>query len=227
MPELRLQNFVIARLADYCDFSARYSEEMRRDPVGRLWSKLAEIDAPLAKLKEQTLAETARAFGERLKSGVPPASDLADFKQMLDSYLSPGDFADASFALDDKSLSTPDGRAQAALTLAGLKSHSLLAEEKKPASARLKSWERLVADIHSRLDFPRLEKIAARKQPAGERRLRFILRRCRFNSADFCAVFRFPKGENDTFTPFILPRVEALVAANRRFLSRLRAEPAA
>ena len=47
MVDLKLQNFIIARLADYCDYRASFRPEIVRDPLSYLWEKLGEIEKPL------------------------------------------------------------------------------------------------------------------------------------------------------------------------------------
>ena len=220
MAELRLQNFVIARLSEYCDFRQRHSD-YGRDPVQYLWTKLGEIEAPMCQLKQQMLDDAVRSFLKNVSTVGVSEDGLADFKHFLEGNLSPGDFVDAVFLLDIPSLLDRDRRAMISDFLSKAKAYPRLQEETKPQAQRAKAWEKLVGEIHRRLRLDELERVLAHK-PLTERRLRFILRRLRFDTADYCAVFHFPIRPDDTFTPFILPRVEALIAANQRFLRRLR-----
>lgn len=220
MAELRLQNFVIARLSEYCDFRQR-SESYGRDPIQYLWGKLGEIEHPLYELKQQMLEDAVRSFLKRASTLGVTEEELADFKQFLESNLSPGDFVDAAFLLDMPSLLDVQRRKLISDHLSKARTHRRLQEEGKPEGQRGKAWEKLVGEIRRRLGLEQLERVLRRK-PLDERRLRFILRRLRFVTADFCAVFHFPMRPDDTFTPFIMPRVEALVAANQRFLRLLR-----
>lgn len=219
MAELRLQNFVIARLADYCDFRSALTPPKAPDPISYLWTKLGEIDAPLHELKRQLLRDAIAAHFSRLDGGTADAPADADFRQLLEAYLSRGDFVDAVFALDPGTLKDAGRRKAARALLEGFSAKSLLTPDGGPSPSP--AGEKLIAEIYRRLGFDLVEKVLAHK-PLDARRLRFILRRCRANSSDYCAVFRFPTGDNDAFTPFILPRVEALVAANRRVLARIR-----
>ncbi len=218
MVDLSLQNFVVARLSEFCNYGKPLDPERVPDPIGYLWEKLGETEAPLAKLKQQLLQDAVGAF---LKKTTVSANELADFKQLLDGYLAPGDFADAAFMLEEAALKDPERRKPIETFLKEAKAHSLLEEEKKPAAKQGRNWKRIVGDIYQRLGYPLIEKLIARKKPDA-RRLSFILRRCRFNAAEFCTVFRFPRGPEDAFTPFILPRVEGLIGANRRMLKKLR-----
>lgn len=219
MVDLSLQNFVVARLSEFCDYKRPLDPERVRDPIGYLWEKLGETEEPLAKLKQQLLQDAVGGF---LKKTTASADELIDFKQLLDGYLAPGDFVDAAFMLEEAAFKDPERRKPIETFLREAKAHSLLDEEKKPEAKQSRNWKRIVGEIYERLGYPLVEKVLAHKK-LDAHRLRFIIRRCRFNSAEFCTVFRFPKGPEDTFTPFILPRVEGLIGANRRILQKLRA----
>ncbi|MEE8425124.1 MAG: hypothetical protein V3S11_04820 [Elusimicrobiota bacterium] len=219
MVDLSLQNFVVARLLEFCDYKRPLDPERVRDPIGYLWEKLGETEEPLTKLKQQLLQD---AVGDFLKKTTVNADELTDFKQLLDGYLAPGDFADAAFMLEEEALKDPERRKPIATFLKEAKAHSLLEEDKKPEAKRGRNCKRIVGEIYERLGYPLVEKVLGHKK-LNAHKLRFVLRRCRFNSAEFCTVFRFPKGPGDTFTPFILPRVEGLIAANRRIFQKLRA----
>jgi len=221
MADIQKQNFVIARLADYCRYDQSFERSGIRDPISYLWNKLGEVDEPLTDLKQELYADSTRTFFGRLARGELRESELPDYLQFLDNTLSRGDYADAAFHLDWANLQDTGRRQEAVEFLQNLRAYSRLEEEIKPLEHRNKVWERLVSDIYKRLGFDGVEKCHAHK-PLTARRLRFMLRRMRFHSADFCAVFRFPVNEGDTFTPFILPRVEGLIAANRRMLKILR-----
>jgi len=224
MADVQKQSFVIARLADFCRFSQSFERIDARDPIAYLWGKLREIEQPLSNLKQELLTDAVRNFFATLNKEQANENTLADFMQLLDNYLSRSDFADAAFHLDWQGLQDLDRRKNAWEFIQPLRAHDMLNEEEKPPERRGKTWERIVTDIYKRLGYDVMELCHAHK-PLTARRLRFFLRRARFQSADFCAVFRFPINEGDTFTPFILPRVEGLIAANRRLLQRLRTRP--
>lgn len=218
MADFRLQNFIIARLAEYCDFRRPLAAQ---DPVLYLWEKLKEIETPLLELKGQLLADAVRSFMKKVEEGAASEAMLADFKQLLESYLSVGDFVDAVFLLDMDTLRDKSRWELLTDHFSRIQAYRRLDEDLKPLEKRNKAWERLVSDICRRLGFDLVERVLDHK-PLTERRLRFVLRRIRLNAADYCAVFHFPMDADDTFTPFILPRVEALIAANQRLLRRLR-----
>lgn len=217
--DLRHQFFIIARLADYCDFR-RPPPTAGEDPVGYLLRKISETDRPLRELKQELLSGAVERFLREHREGIPPEESFVELRQTLDRFLSPGDFADAAFHLCPQAFADPGRREWSQRCLRGLKARCLLSEEEKPEERRDPAWEKLVSEIGSRLGFPVLEKLVARK-PMTRRRLRAVLRRCRLETAEYCSVFRVPLRPDDTFTPFILPRVEALLAANRRLLLRL------
>ncbi|MFC1679563.1 hypothetical protein ACFL2T_05075 [Elusimicrobiota bacterium] len=220
MVEVRNQHFVIARLADYCDFHHGFGSDVR-DPVLYMWEKLKEIEGPMYSLKQDLLRDAISDFFRRLGEGEVSEDEIADFKQLLDGYLRPGDFADAVFHLHPPALADQQQRRMAEDFFRDVTAHRMIEEENKPEDRRNPNWKRLVADIYRRLELDLLDKVRKHK-PLSHRRLRFILRRCRFNTAEYCTVFHFPVHPGDTFTPFIVPRVEALVAANMRFLRNLR-----
>jgi len=213
MAELRLQNFVITRLCEYCDFRQR-SDGYGEDPVQYLRSKLREIEEPLGEFKQQLLQDAVRSFLKRAATVGVKEDEFADFKHFLESNLSPGDFVDAVFLLDMPSLLDRKRRPVIEEFLLKAKAYARIQEEAKPEGQRNKGWDRLVGEIYKRLRLDLLERVLRRK-PLTPRRLRFILRRLRFDTADYCAVFHFPIRPDDTFSPFILPRVEALVAAKK------------
>jgi hypothetical protein len=222
--DITQQNFVIARLADYCDFSKDHSASDTRDPISYLWYKLQEIEPPLLALKQGLLTDAVDGFFCDLAKNQATPDKLADFMQLLDSYLARGDFADAAFYLDLSYLKNIENRKEAEKFLRSVKAYNSINEEDKEPEKRNPNWERIVGDIYKRLEFPTIEKCHNRK-PLTERRLRFFVRRIRFQSSDYCAVFRFPANHGDTFSPFMLPRVEGLIAANRRILHVVRTLP--
>ncbi|MEE8424698.1 MAG: hypothetical protein V3S11_02655, partial [Elusimicrobiota bacterium] len=80
MVDLSLQNFVVARLLEFCDYKRPLDPERVRDPIGYLWEKLGETEEPLTLLKQQLLQAAVVNF---LKMPTVSANELADFKQLL------------------------------------------------------------------------------------------------------------------------------------------------
>lgn len=220
MTDVRHQHFVIARFADYCDFSRPFPPGLC-DPVSGLLAKLTELEGPLNLLKQGILEGHLRRFFKEVPAGITDEA-AADFRSVLEGYLAPGDYADACFHLMDHAALKDPGRLKLAMQcIAPMKAVRLIDEEAKPEEKRSKLYKRLVLELTKRLGFDRLEEVRVRK-PLTEQRLRMILRRARRETAEYAAVFHFPVTPDDTFTPFIIPRVEALVAVNRRFLRSLR-----
>jgi hypothetical protein len=95
-------------------------------------------------------------------------------------------------------------------------------EERRPAPERTKDYEKLVVELSTRLDLERLGSVLKRKARTPRRR-RMVLRRLRDNVGEYCTVVKIPlSSQENTFTPFMLPRVEALVGATLRFMNRHR-----
>ncbi|PCI36344.1 MAG: hypothetical protein COB53_09925 [Elusimicrobia bacterium] len=221
MVDFSKQQFVLARLADYCEMGPHSSSVS--DPVLYMWQKLKESEKPLQDLKNGILEDNASSYFWKIKRNTLTEEDTADFKQLLNVYLSPGDFVDAMYQLFElfSDITNEDRFKTAVVFFKNIRSYRLLDEEDKTGDHQNKEWKRLVTDIMRRLRFDLLEKIVKHK-PMNARRLRFILRRLRMETAEYCTVLHFPKHENDTLTPFIVPRVEALIAGNQRVLKLIR-----
>lgn len=201
------QQVLLARIADICRRGEGLSEP---DPWERVRSKLSEAAEHLGLLKAEQLDYSRDRFLERLLGGELSPEDLDRFKSVLDRYLSPGDYADAAIHLDLNELRDPRRRGPALELLRSLKAASL------PDSSRGRA---LVEELSRRLGLDVLERVLSRG-PLTERRRRLILRRLRRQLAEYCSVLHFPASPEDTFSPFLLPRVEALLAACRRLLDR-------
>lgn len=213
------QLVIVARLGEYCQFRGHllYYE---KDPWGYMREKLLQIEQPLASLKNELLAVTRQGLLTEIRTGGLDSERYSDYRLLFERLLDRGDFADLAIHLN------PDGAGAAQAewvekTLRHARPTNPFTEERKPAGERSPSWEKLVAELYSRLDLERLGRILSRKARTPARKAR-VLRRVRRNVADYCAVVRIPTDPSQTFTPFILPRVEALVAANLRFLNKYR-----
>jgi hypothetical protein len=218
-----LQSFALARLADFCDWRALHDLEAER-PIPYLLDKLQEIEAPLHKLKQELFEDAVADFLLLAEIGQADSRAVEGFIFLLQSYLAPGDFVDAVFDLTPERLRDPRSRERLAETLRKITVHCVLDQEELPANLRQANWERLVGELYRRLDFERLEQIALRK-PMTRKRLSTILRRAQSNVAEFCSLLHHPRGPEDFFTPFMMPRIEGLLASCRRFLRRLPEAP--
>ena len=221
MVDLSRQTFVVARFADYCSFSRPYPRG-ESDPVRYLLAKLAELEEPMYLLKQDLYDNAWKRFLKKAAAEGVTAEETTDLRSTLEGYLAPGDFFDASFHLMDAAgLKDPARRKLAQDCLSKLKAERLTEEEERPPEKQSKLFRKLTEDMTKRLRLDILETVRRRK-PLTLRRLLMLLRRLRFETAEYAAVFHCPTSPDDTFNPFILPRIEALVAVNRRFLRTLR-----
>lgn len=209
------QLVIVARLAEFCQYAKPVRDP---DPWEYVREKLLQIEEPLAALKGQLLDSTRKELLRELSAG--PLSDdrFSDYRLLFERLLSRGQFADVAIHLGAH---PPPSLPLLEQALAGLTAHHAFVEERLPASQRNPAWEKLVGEISRRLDLELLEKVAARK-PLTPRRRAMLLRRLRWNVAEYCTVVHIPMTPADTFTPFMLPRVEAVVAACLRFLNKHR-----
>lgn len=214
------QLVILTRLSEFCQYR-QTTLSARENPWEFMRRKLADTEASMWNLKNELLAATTRKLLEEMKRGGLLEERCIDFKVLLERLLSPGDFADIAIHLTSEN-PNPGGTLSLVSQLVGqIKPHTLFEEEKKPPEARSPAGEKLISDIHKRLDLDLMAKVLKRK-PKTSRRKAYILRRIRRNVAEYCAVLHIPTDPSDTFTPFMLPRVEALIVANLRFLTRHR-----
>jgi len=213
------QLVILARLSEYCQYRGD-TLKYESDPWSYMRRKLTDTEQAFTSLKKELFNLTKNKLLEEMKTGEIDEERYADFKALFERLLAPGDFADLAIHL-----STQGAAAQRLRTVTQLldevKPHTLFIEENKPPEERSPAWEKLIGELYRRLDFERLGAVLKRK-PRTARRKAVILRRVRRNVAEYCSVLHIPTDPNDTFTPFMLPRVEALIAANLRFLGKYR-----
>ena len=221
MVDLSRQTFVIARFADYCAFSRPIPAGLG-EPVQYLLNKLSELEEPMYLLKQELYDSTWKRFLKKAAAEGVSDQEATDLRSSLEGFLPPSQFFDASFHLMDAAgLKDPRRRQLAEACLSGLKAARLTDEEEGPPEKRSKLYEKLTGEMRNRLGLELLDAVRARK-PLTTARRRMLLRRLRRETAEYAAVFHCPTSPEDTFNPFILPRIEALVAVNRRFLRTLR-----
>lgn len=212
------QLVILARLAEFCEYRKHAWQDA--DAWTYMRRKLRETEAPLASMKSELLAATGQRLLEEIKAGPLDAERCADFKTLFERLLAPGDFADIAIHLEPGQ--DPKRMAEfCSQVLSQVKPHHAFIEENKPVERRSPTWERLVTELHKRIGIDQLDAILQRK-PRTDRRRAYVLRRLRRNVAEYCTVVRIPKDPADTFTPFMLPRIEGLIAANLRFLDKHR-----
>lgn len=214
------QLVILTRLSEFCQYH-QTAHGSRENPWEFMRRKLADTEEPLLNLKKELLAATNRKLLSDMKAGNMDEERYIDFKVLYERLLSPGDFADIAIHL-----TTEVPHPGAALSLvtqltSQFKPYTLFEEERKPPEKRSPAGEKLISDIHKRLELEIISVLLKRK-PRTPKRKAFILRRIRRNVADYCAVLHVPTDPSDTFTPFMLPRVEAVIVASLRFLSRYR-----
>lgn len=221
MVDLSRQTFVIARFADYCAFSRPYPRGAST-PAQYLLDKLAELEEPMYQLKQELYDRAWQHFLKKAAETGVTNEEATDLRSTLEGYLSPTDFFDASYHLmDPAGLKDPGRRKLAADCLSRLKAERLTAEEDRPPEKQSKLFRKLTEEMTKRLRLDLLHTVRQRK-PLTLRRMLMVLRRLRFETAEYAAVFHCPTSPDDTFSPFILPRIEALVSVNRRFLKTFR-----
>lgn len=215
------QLVILARLSEFCQFHGTFTLQYENDPWEYMRRKLMETEEPLSSLKKELFEGTKSKIIRDIRKGQVDEERYTDFKLLFERLLSPGDFADLAIHLStlpgdpDLHLKTVIG------ILDTVKPHHLFIEERKPLEQRSPSWEKLIKQLQDRLDLKELDEMLNRK-PKTTRRKALILRRLRRNVAEYCSVLHIPTDANQTFTPFMLPRIEALIAACLRFLSKNR-----
>ena len=210
------QLVIVARLADFCRFRSPFLQES--DPWGYMLRKLGELEEPLTGLKTALFRATRRRLLAEVRSGSLDAERCADYRTLFERLVSPVDFVDIAFHL------APGVANQAealSAVLDQVRPATLFLEERKEPPQRSPSWDKLVEELYRRLGLDVLGRIMVRK-PATAARRAMVLRRLRANVAEYCSVVRIPTSPQDTFTPFMLPRIEALIAACLRFLKKYR-----
>ncbi|MBI4679119.1 MAG: hypothetical protein HY748_16205 [Elusimicrobia bacterium] len=214
------QMVILARLDEYCQYrgATKYYE---RDPWEYMRRKLQETEPAIEGLKGELYASTRDALLAELRESPLDDERYGDFRILFERLLGPGDFADLAIHLVADG--TPrEGKLRAISTVLDMvKPSNLFVEERKPAGERAPSWEKLIKELAARLDIDRLGLVLARK-PRTQRRKAPVLRRLRRNVSEYCSVLHIPTDPTQTFTPFMLPRIEGLIAANLRFLNKYR-----
>ena len=214
------QMVVLARLRDFCRFGGAVGQ-YETEPWQYMRAKLREIEPAVRILKNEQLAAARTRFCAALEQGVPNEAFLAELREALDRSLSPGDFIDIAFNLNPEDLADPSRRETLLDLLNRAKAHSLFDEEKKPPAQRSQAFQKIVNELNARLALDILGQAMTRKAVSARRRA-MVLRRLRRNVADYCAVLHVPATAEDTFSPFMLHRVEAMTVACLGFLDKHR-----
>ena len=172
----------------------------------------------MTELKDDIFQSVREQLCAEFKGGDLSADRCAAYRAAFERLLSAGDFADVAIHLFP---GTPNQEESLKPLLSQVRPTNLFAEERKPAGTRSPAWEKLVDAMSRRLDLERLGAVLGRKKMTPGRQA-LVLRRVRRNVAEYCSVVRIPTSAEESFTPFMLPRIEALIAANLRFLQTYR-----
>ncbi|MFA6003430.1 MAG: hypothetical protein WC881_05115 [Elusimicrobiota bacterium] len=207
---------IITRLAEFCQ--SGYSLRNESDPWEFMLRKLLDTEDPITDMKERLFQNARGQLLEELRCGPLNAERCSEYRLIFERLVSPGEFADVAIHLFPEA---PNQAAALRQILGQVKATNLFLEEKKTAGQRSPSWEKLVSELYRRLNLDALGTILVRK-PRTPLRQAMVLRRVRRNVAEYCCVVHIPTDPNETFTPFMLPRIEALIAANLRFLRKYR-----
>jgi hypothetical protein len=210
------QLVIVARLSEYCRF--RSILKFEADPWDFMLRKLQETEAPLTAFKGALFQRTRDGLLAELAAGALSEERCSDYRLLFERLLSPGDFADAAIHLCP---GAPNQAEALREQLGSMRPATLFTEEGRPEGQRSPAWDKLVGELYRRLGLDRLGTVMVRK-PRTAARKAMVLRRVRRNVAEYCTVVRIPTDPQDTFTPFMLPRIEALIAANLRFLLKYR-----
>jgi len=213
MSKAESQLTFITRLRDYCSEKV---PDHYLGPMDFMRTTLQHMSESIMKLKSETLAEACKNFLQQLDMNGVTDKELTDFKSILDKLISSPKFTDikVSFAFGDK-----DGIKRELLNISPM---SFIEEErKKPeqSDGTAQTAKERVSFIYQRLDFDALEKEFLRDPKQG---VDGVLSRARQSVKEFCCAMRIPLRNKATFSPFILSDAEAMVAANDRFLRRIR-----
>jgi|GEM_PF-397588 len=175
-------------------------------------SSLRSMSEHLVDLKRETLNEACAAFGSKLDRGTVTDKTIAEFEDLLEKLVSEKDFAMAcANMIGSKELIKK--------RLAALVPLSLIDEEKRTEGKDLQA-DRHIRETYARLNFGALVK-ELNAEPGG-RAVETVLRKAREEVADYCCLYHIPLDESDTFTPYTLLHVDAMIAASYRILSDIR-----
>lgn len=174
---------------------------------------LQNMSESLMDLKREMLKEACEGFGAKLDQGPVTEEMVVNLKVQLDNIVSGRDFSGVSAAI-------AGSKELIKARLSALQPLSILEEEKKPRG-RDQGADRLVTEAYRQLKLDALERelaLAVNKDHAIDK----ALTRARENVAEYCCLYRVPLREDDTLTPFSLSRIDAVVGACFRLMSRSR-----
>jgi len=175
-------------------------------------SALRAAEEPLAALQREAYREACDRFLEKLGQGRATPEFVAEFKDPLDKLLSSKDFALMEGGL-------PGSPGVVRSRLASLRPLSI-AEGERTGTLRDSGAERLVAEAYRRLGFDSLERELSGR--AGDEAFDAVLLKARRGVGDYCRMYQVSPSPEDTLPAFSLSRIDAVLGACYRLLSRLR-----
>jgi hypothetical protein len=213
---------LVARLAE----AVRWDDKVRRhepDPWSYVRRKLLETEGPLREFKVQLLSEASEKLLLDLADADLSDSSLTAHRESFEPLLMIGDYADLMFNLSS-SLAPSHRVAGARAVLAKAQVLTAFDIEALPPDRRPRSWEKQVPTMARRLQIDVLERIVDERPLETDLRRFAIARRLRRNLSEFLSVTRGAGGPvmRDEITPFMLGRLEAVIAASLRLLNRYR-----
>jgi len=175
-------------------------------------TSLQSMAEHLFNLKRETLKEACASFIRKLDKGILTEEAIAELKDRLDKLISGTAFKTISAGM-------VGSRELITKRINALVPVSLYEEERKPENRDPESCRR-VSEAYARLNFAPL---AGRVNAApDERTIDAALVKARAEVAEYCCLYHIPLSENDTFTPFSLLCMDAVLAAFYRLLSNIR-----
>lgn len=173
---------------------------------------LQNMSESLMDLKREMLREACEGFMAKLEQGAVTGEMVVDFKANLDKLVSGRDFSVIGAAI-------AGSKELVRARLSALQPLSIVDEEKKVRD-REQTADRLVTEAYKRLKFDALERELA--LIVNDHAIDKILTKARESVAEYCCLYRVPLREDDTLTPFSLSRIDAVVGACFRLMSRIR-----
>ena len=173
---------------------------------------LQNMSESLMDLQREMLRETCEGFMAKLDHGAVTQAMVVDFKAQLDKLVSGKDFSVIGAAI-------VGSKELVRTRLSALQPLSIVEEERKP-HGRDQTADRLVTEAYRRLKFEALERELA--LIVNDHAIDKILTKARESVSEYCCLYRVPLREDDTLTPFSVSRIDAVVGACFRLMSRIR-----
>ncbi|MCX5786649.1 MAG: response regulator [Elusimicrobia bacterium] len=176
--------------------------------LNSLWS----MSEHLINLKRAILNDACEDLAGKLDKGALSDKTIAEFKDLLEKLVSGRDFQMICGSM------TGNNKGLIKERLATLVPLSLVDEEKKTEDRDMEA-DRQIEETYARLNFAPLVKELNAAPESGA--VDAVLAKARVEVEEYCCLYHIPLDEGDTFTPFSLLRVDAVIAASYRILSEI------